>query len=73
MDAEGNVTTYTYPTADRGEPLSLTAPDGYGTCHDTTWYYYNPAGQVTTEFLPVATTAGTPSSTTGYIMESSAI
>ena len=64
------------PGTDRGEPLSVTAPDGNvtgATGGYTTWYQYNAAGQTTAEYLPVSTpTNPTPPASTnhpGYIME----
>jgi uncharacterized delta-60 repeat protein/RHS repeat-associated protein len=72
-------TSYTYPTfpaIDRGLPLSVTEPNstlGYGY---TTWFAYNEAGQVTTEYVPTATPSSTaPTSgsyaSLGYILETS--
>ena len=79
-----DTTSYTYPGqgtnpgTNYGQPAAVTSPNGnaspstYG--YGITWYVYNDAGQVTTEFAPVATTSNTrPTSSTyvglGYIMQ----
>ena len=81
VDADGDVTTYTYPGqgSNRWRTAHFgTAPNGnlpgvtYGY---TTWYVYNDAGQVTTEYVPVATTGpGQPNNdiyaSLGYIKDS---
>jgi RHS repeat-associated protein len=48
-DAETEITTYTYPTPDRGLPDSMIKPKGYGTQNYKTTYTYSDAGQVKTQ------------------------
>ena len=57
IDALGNVTTYTYPTVNRGIPSSMTSPNGNlsGASGYTTSYTYNTAGQVISTVVSVAT------------------
>jgi uncharacterized delta-60 repeat protein/RHS repeat-associated protein len=48
------VTSYTYPTPDRGLPTSMMLPLGQATGYSyTTSYVYNEAGQMTSETSPV--------------------
>ena len=55
-DADGNRTTYTYPSPNRGLPATMTAPNGYGRNDGgcTTTYSYNDAGQTTSQTSQVA-------------------
>ena len=57
VDANGDTTTYTYPSPNRGLPLTMTTPDGYGTNNGsyTTTYGYNDAGQMTSQVSRVDT------------------